>query len=79
MLFFFFAAEFNLRQISANFLLEIGQWDGLRKRFIVFWPNSIVLASEMAFFSNFSFRWSFFFASEFSLRQISVTFRSEIG
>ena len=58
----------------------MGQQIGLRKRFIVFRPNSIVSAFDMAFFSKFSFRWSFFFSTpEFSLRQISATFRLEIG
>ena len=51
--FFFFAAEFSLRQISANFRLEIGQWEGLPRRIIVFQRNSNVLVSEMAFFENF--------------------------
>ena len=78
--FFFFAPKFSFAKIGATFRLEMGQQIGLRKRFILFWPNSIVSASEMAFFSKFSFRWSFFFFTpEFSLRQISATFRLEIG
>ena len=76
---FFFAPKFSFAKIGATFRLEMGQQIGLWKRFILFWPNSIVSASEMAFFSKFSFRWSFFFAPKFSLRQISATFRLEIG
>ena len=76
----FFVPKFSFAKIGETFRLEMGQQIGLRKRFIVFQPNSIVLASNMAFFSKFSFRWSFFFfAPKFSLRQISATFRLEIG
>ena len=57
----------------------MGQHIGPRKSFIVFRPNSIVSASEMAFFPKFRFGVRFFFAPEFSLRQISATFRLEIG
>ena len=77
--FFFFAPKFSFAKIGATFRLEMGQQIGLRKRFILFWPNSIVSASEMAFFSKFSFRWSFSFAPEFSFRKICATFRLEIG
>ena len=45
----------------------MGQQIGLRKRLIIFRPNSIISASDMAFFSKFSWR------------QISATFRLEIG
>ena len=58
----------------------MGQQIGPRKSFIVFRPNSIVSASEMAFFSKFRFGARFFFfAPEFSLMHISATFRLEIG
>ena len=76
---FFFGPKFSFYEIGATFRMEMGQQIGLRKRFIIFQPNSIVLASNMAFFSKFSFRWSFFFVVEFSLRQISANFRLEIG
>ena len=57
---FFLAPEFCLRQISATFRLEIGQWEGLLWRIIVFQPNSIVLVSDIAFFKNFCFGARFF-------------------
>ena len=41
--------EFKLRKISATFRLEIGQWEGLPWRIIVFQRNSIVSVSEIAF------------------------------
>ena len=63
---FFFAPEFCLRQISATFRLEIGQWEGLPWRIIVFQPNSIVLLFEMAFFKNFRFGAHFFLVPKFS-------------
>ena len=59
--FFLFAPEFSLRQISATFRLEIGQWDGLPWRIIVFQPNSNVSVSEIVFFKNFCFSARFFF------------------
>ena len=61
------AQEFQLRQISGTFWLEMGQHIRLRKRFIAFQPNSIVSASDMAFFSKFLFRWSFFFLRQYSV------------
>ena len=77
---FFFVPEFSFAYIGATFRLEMGQQIGLRKRFIVFLPNSIILASEMAFFSKFFVLVViFFFVLEFSLRQIIATFRLEIG
>ena len=48
--FFLFAPEFILRRISATFRLEIGQWEGLPTRIIIFQPNSIVSLYEIAFF-----------------------------
>ena len=64
---FFFAPEFSFRQISANFRFEIGQWEGLPWRIIVFQPNSIVSISEMAFF-KISFRSSFFLCAKIQFR-----------
>ena len=51
----FLAPEFSLRQISATFRLEIGQWEGLRWRIFIFLPNSIVSVSEIVFFKKFRF------------------------
>ena len=58
---FFFAPNFRFAQIGATFRLEMGQQIGLYKRFIIFQPNSIISASEMAFFLKFSFQCAFFF------------------
>ena len=51
---FFFVPKFSFASIGATFRLEMGQQIGPRKRLIVFWPISIVSASEMTiFFLNF--------------------------
>ena len=62
MVVFFLALEFCLRQISTTFRLEIGQWEGLPWRIIIFQPNSIIFVFEMAFFKNFRFGALFFCA-----------------
>ena len=46
----FFSLKFKFMQIYASFWLEVGQRARLHMRFIIFQPNSIVSASEMAFF-----------------------------
>ena len=63
-----FFSKFSLRQISATFRLEIGQWEGLPWRFIVFQPNSIVSVSEIVFFKNFRFGARFFFGAKIQFR-----------
>ena len=65
---FFLSAEFSLRQLSATFRLEIGQWEGLPWRIIVFQPNSIVLVFKMAFFKNFRFGARFFLCAKIQFR-----------
>ena len=47
---FYFASKFWFTQIYVAFWLEIGQGARLYKRFIIFRPNSIVLASEITIF-----------------------------
>ena len=51
----FLVPEFSLRKISATFRLEIGQWEGLPWRIIIFQRNSIVSISEIAFLKNSHF------------------------
>ena len=65
----FLVPEFSLRKISATFRLEIGQWEGVPWRIIVFQPNSIVSVSEIVFFKNFRF------SARFSLCQNSVSLK----
>ena len=57
-----------MRQISATFRLEIGQWDGLSRIIYIFQPNSIVSFYEIAFFKNFRFGARFFFCSKIQFR-----------
>ena len=56
----FFAPKFRSAQICATFQLEMGQQIGLYTRFIIFWTNAIVSASEMAFL-KLSFQCAIFF------------------
>ena len=76
---FFFAPEFCLRQISATFWLQIGQWEGLSGRIIVFQPNLIVSVSKKAFVTNFRFGARCFFVPKFNFAEIGATFRLEMG
>ena len=78
-LFFLFAPEFILRQISATFRLEIGRWGGLPRRIFIFQPNSIVSVYEIAFFKTFRFGARFFFVPTISFAQIRATFRLGMG
>ena len=57
----------------------MGQRARPRWWFIIFQPNSIVSANEMAFFWKFLFRCSFYFALEFKFTQICAAFQLEIG
>ena len=75
---FGFALEFKFKQICADFQLEMGQRTRLRKRFIIFQQNSMVLASEITFFQKLSIRCSFYFEPEFRFTQIYATFWLEI-
>ena len=61
MLFFLFAPEFRFTQIFEAFEVEMGQQPRLQRRFIVFSPNSVVSAFEIAFFPKFPFRCSALF------------------
>ena len=63
---FFIGPKFSFAYIGATFRLEIGQWEGLPWRIIIFRPNSIVSVYEMAFFKNFRLGALFFFVPEFS-------------
>ena len=64
----FLVPEFSLRKISATFRLEIGQWEGLSGRIIVFKPNLIVSVSKKAFFKNFCFGGRYFFCAKIQFR-----------
>ena len=57
----------------------MGQRAGLRRPFIIFWPNSIVLASEMAFLKNVHFGARCFLSLEFRFMQVCTAFWLEIG
>ena len=71
---FYFAPKFRFANICAAFRLEMGQWSRLFKRFIFFWRNSIVLASEMAFVWNFLFRSCFILRQNSNLRKFVQLF-----
>ena len=58
---FFFPPEFRFTQICEAFEVEMGQQPRLQRRFIVFSPNSVVSAFEIAFFPKFPFRCSALF------------------
>ena len=76
---FCFALELKFTQICAAFQLEMGQRARLRKRFIIFQPNSIVSASEMTFFQKLLIRCSISFVPKSRFSQIYATFWLEIG
>ena len=76
---FRFSARFILRwnrfaQICVAFRLEMGQWERLQRRFLVFRPNSIVLPSKITLFRKFSFQRSCYVLQEFRFAQIFQLF-----
>ena len=75
----FFAPKFSFAKIDATFRLEMGQQIGLRRGSSFFGQIPSFRPPKWHFFQNFRFGGRFFFAPKFSLRQISATFRLEIG